>query len=55
MEEIFKLYNQTLDPNFIGQDKLSREIIEKSSNFLIYQKMLRVLNMIKKNKPLIII
>lgn len=32
METIFNLYIQSKDPNFIGQDTTSREIIELASN-----------------------
>ena len=38
MEEIFKLYNQSIDPNYIGQEILSREIIIKSSKFYFIRK-----------------
>lgn len=31
METIFKLYNQTTDPNYIGQDTNAREIIDIAS------------------------
>ncbi len=32
METIFKLYNQTQDPNYIGQDRNARDIIDIASN-----------------------
>jgi hypothetical protein len=31
METIFKLFDQTRDPNYIGQDKTAREILDISS------------------------
>ena len=30
MDEIISLYEKTLDPDFIGQDSIAQEIIEKS-------------------------
>ena len=33
METIFKLYNQANDPNYIGQDRNAREIIDLASKF----------------------
>ena len=32
METIFKLYNQTADPNYIGHETNARELIDKASN-----------------------
>jgi hypothetical protein len=31
MEEIFKIYDETTDPNFIGQDLAAQTILENSS------------------------
>ena len=31
METIFKLFDQTKDPNYIGQDKTAREILDLAS------------------------
>lgn len=31
MEEIFSLYDKAKDPDFVGQDIVSREIIDKAS------------------------
>ena len=36
MESIFKLFDQTRDPNYIGQDKSAREILDSSSKLSIY-------------------
>ncbi len=33
MEAIFKLFDQTKDANFIGQDTVAREILNNSSKF----------------------
>jgi hypothetical protein len=33
MEAIFKLFDQTKDPNFIGQDTVARDILDHSSIF----------------------
>ena len=34
METIFKLHNQTQDPNYIGQDRNARDIIDIASNLI---------------------
>jgi len=35
METIFKLFEQAKDPNYVGQEKNARELLDISSKYLI--------------------
>lgn len=35
MDEIFILYDKAKDPDYVGQDIVSREIIDKASKYFI--------------------